>query len=684
MASSYREFNLVVGNQELLKANYLERFSSTLYSCLENLAASRRVSKRAVSMMSDATMAVLALWLAYSLRYGVAFTDFKNTWYLFVAVAFLIVLVNSGLGVYRWVVRSTNLRLFRQLVKASALVGLSYLILAFLFPPEGVTPRSVFLIFGTLLLLGTLTMRVIWRSLFDSGEQGEPIAIYGAGSSGRQLFDSLAAGSEFRPVLFIDDAVTLQSTTLSGIPVVASSDIAILKLELEALEVGRIVLAMPSLTQEQYSDRLQHIKQLSLPVQTVPSMVEMLTGSGIVDQIRDVSVKDILGRSVVTPDAAAVARSVSGKTVLVTGGGGSIGSELCRQIHLLGAKRLIVLDHSEENLYHITEELHKATAAREITGEVTADFVPALCSVKDERRIRRLIEKYQVNTIYHAAAYKHVPIIESEPQQGVETNVFGTNILLNVAVDAGVENFTLISTDKAVRPTNAMGASKRVAELILQAKAQEEHKTKISMVRFGNVLGSSGSVVPKFKEQIRQGGPITITHPDITRYFMTIPEAAQLVLQASAIAEGGDVFVLDMGKPLKIIDLAKTMVALSGAKLQSETGKSSDIEIVYEGLRPGEKMYEELFITDNSPTSIPKVFTASENWLRSDRLNKQLAQLEEYVVNDDDKNIKKLLLSLAFTGAESTTDLKDLLDPVESGADFSTEVSASNAPLASV
>ena len=638
---------------------YINKFSTTLSAWVENLGASGRSSKQAVSIVADGTTAILALWLAYSLRHGQPFSDFRSTWYIFLTAALITVTVFMGLGVYRWVVRSTNLNLVRQLIKGAAISCVALIVFAFLFPPDRITPRSLFFIYGALLFIGTGAMRAIWRSLFDTGASGQPVAIYGAGSSGRQLAHSIGAGAEFRPVLFIDDSPTLAASTVSGIPVVSGSDLVALEQDIKAFEVGRIIMAMPSLAQDDYRAKLDQVKELKLPVSTVPGMAEILSGSHKVEQIRDVSIKDILGRNEVLPDPEAVASCVRDQSVLVTGGGGSIGSELCRQIHLLGAKRLVVLDHSEENLYHITEELDRVTAARTAAGEPVAEFVPVLCSVKDERRIRDVIDKNDVNTIYHAAAYKHVPIIERQPQQGIETNVFGTKTVLDAAVEAGVKNFTLISTDKAVRPTNAMGASKRVAELVLQAKAREEHSTRISMVRFGNVLGSSGSVVPKFKEQIRQGGPITITHPDITRYFMTIPEAAQLVLQASAIAKGGDVFVLDMGEPVKILDLAKTMVALSGAKLTEDTGKKSDIDIVFEGLRPGEKMFEELFITDNRQTTIEKVFSANESWLSPSELDQHLEQLLQYVADDDDVRARALLLSLAFTGSENEEQICD-------------------------
>ncbi|ASJ74615.1 polysaccharide biosynthesis protein [Granulosicoccus antarcticus] len=621
-------------------------FSTSLDNLIRNMADTGRGRKQAVSITADMGMAAICLWLAYTLRHGMAFSDFRSTWYLFVALPILTAVVFSGLGIYRWVIRSSNQRLYKQLVKGSIVSALSLLVVFSLVPPDRANPRSLFVIYALLLIGGTIGMRMLWKSIFDSGNQGEPVAIYGAGAGGRQLAGLLREGGEFRPVAFIDDNPNFIRSTLSGLPVIAGDD-SQLRAALKRLDTESVVLAMPSISSSGYQQKVAQIDELGFRVLTMPSVGELISGKIRADEIRDVSITDILGRLEVAPNISLMGRKVAGKTVLVTGGGGSIGSELCRQIMKLAPAQLLILDNCEANLYHITEEFNALIAKAE-PGEVVS-FVPLIGSVTDAERVKRLFAKFKIDTVYHAAAYKHVPIVEAQPDQGVDVNVFGTLTVLNAAIESGAGSFVLISTDKAVRPTNAMGGTKRVAELILQAKARLQSSTNISMVRFGNVLGSSGSVVPKFKKQIKGGGPITLTHTDITRYFMTIPEAAQLVLQASAIAQGGDVFVLDMGEPVRIEALATTMVRLYGRKLQRDTGDPADIEIVVEGLRPGEKMYEELFLTDScSETEVAKISTANEDWLSWDKLKPVLDELAAVTLKQDAKIIKSLIMSLAF------------------------------------
>jgi FlaA1/EpsC-like NDP-sugar epimerase len=639
-----------------LLSRQTEQFSSTFSALLKNLSDTGRGRKQMLSMTVDGLISILALWLAYSLRLDHPFSDFYANWYVFILMPITTVLVFGGFGVYRWVIRSTNQRLFRQLLKCCLISSLTLLVTFFLLPPTGITnPRSLFVIYGLLLLAGTGGMRLLWRSFFDVDGSGLPIAIYGAGSAGEQFVRLSSAGSDYRPMVFIDDDPSLEGSTLSGLPVLAGGN-SDLKSALKRYDVNCIILAMPSLSSVKYQQKLKLADELGYPVLTMPSVSELVSGTARVDDIRDVSINDILGRSEVKPDVDLMCRRVTGKVVLVTGGGGSIGSELCRQVMKLAPKELLILDNCEANLYYITEEF-KAQAKLGIYVKASP-FMPVLGSVTDERRINALISDHAVDTVFHAAAYKHVPIIEAQPDQGVETNVFGTAKVLEASIKHGVDDFVLISTDKAVRPTNAMGASKRVAELILQARARTQSSTRISMVRFGNVLGSSGSVVPKFKKQIQAGGPITLTHTDITRYFMTIPEAAQLVLQAGALAKGGDVFVLDMGEPVRIEQLATSMVRLYGKKLKSETGKEEDIAIVVEGLRPGEKMYEELFITDScSQTEVAKISTASEYWMSWERLEPLLAELKLAVLEGGNQEVRSQILSLAFmeNGEEDRT-----------------------------
>ena len=622
----------------------LRRFSRTLDALLRNLSGTGRGRKQAFSIAVDATLVIVALWLAYTLRHGQPFSDFHATWHLFLLVPLVTVMIFAALGIYRWVVRSTNHRLFRQLAKASLLAGVAVALITYLLPADRANPRSIFVIFGTLLFIGTAGARLIWQSLFDAGRKGEPIAIYGAGAAGRQLAGLLADGVEYRPVAFIDDARALRGSTVAGLPVIDGESDE-LRAMLRRFDVSRLVLAMPSLSSADYRRLVDRLERFELPMQTMPGFDELVADGARPDAIRDISISDILGRPEVPPNLDLIGRRVVGRTVLVTGGGGSIGSELCRQIAKLTPRKLIVLDSSEANLYYITEELSGADI----------DFLPRLGSIADRTLLERLMSAHSVDTVYHAAAYKHVPIIEAQPAQGVETNVFGTLAVLNMAIDHGASDFVLISTDKAVRPTNAMGASKRAAELVLQAKARSGTSTRISMVRFGNVLGSSGSVVPKFKKQIEDGGPVTLTHPDITRFFMTIPEAAQLVLQASAIARGGDVFVLDMGEPVRIIDLARTMVRLYGKRLQEETGSERDVAIVATGLRPGEKMFEELFIGNgHRPTVVNKVFTADESWLPWSKLTERLSVMHDAIENGDEVELRSTLMELSLAGQTSS------------------------------
>lgn len=632
-----------------------EHFSATLDSLISNLVNTGRGRKQALSILMDGILVVGALWLSYTLRLGESFSDFASTWYLFALLPAITVGIFSGLGIYRWVIRSSNQRLFRQLVKGSILSALALLLMFFVLPPERSNPRSILVIYVMSVLLSTIGIRVIWRSLCASDQKGEPVTIYGAGSAGQQLANLLRVGGEYRPVAFIDDDIALCGSTISGLPVFHGAD-ATLKSKLQKFDTVSIVLAIPSLSAKHYQAKLHDLDALPFRIQTMPSVSELMSGKARADDIRDVSVSDILGRNEVMPDLELMARRVTGKTILVTGGGGSIGSELCRQIENLAPARLIILDNCEANLYHINEEL-KGLFLSQGSSEQAA-LVSILGSVTDSRHIEHIMSTYQVNTVFHAAAYKHVPIVESQPEQGVMVNVFGTLTVLDAAIRCGVSDFTLISTDKAVRPTNAMGASKRVAELVLQAKARIQDTTRISMVRFGNVLGSSGSVVPKFKKQIRQGGPITLTHTDITRYFMTIPEAAQLVLQASAIAQGGDVFVLDMGEPVRIEELATTMVRLYGRKLQRDTGNPDDIAIVVEGLRPGEKMYEELFLSESvSQSVVQKISSADEAWIAWTELTGTLDHLQDLVKTMDSDAVRDCVLELAYAAQAEPFDL---------------------------
>lgn len=646
----------------LQKARYVSRmnravsfagFSQTVDAWLMNLASTGRGRKQALSAFVDASLTVVCLWMAYTLRHNQLFTDFGSTWQLFLLMPIVTVVVFSALGIYRWSIRSSNRRLYKQQGKGVSISAIALILIAFLLPPDRVTPRTLFLIYAALMVVATCATRMLWRSFFDTDRQGQPVAIYGAGDSGQQLASLLDATQKYRPVAFVDDNPEFTGSSAAGLPVLNGND-ENLATNLRLLDVGMVVLAIPSLSRQAFDHKLARFASIGLPLKAMPSLQDVLSGEYSPEEIRDVSVNDILGRSEVSLDYSVIGRRVTSKNVLVTGGGGSIGSELVRQIVKLGPKRVVVLESSEENLYGISEEMnaHQATSGMH--------FVPCLGSVRQRETVDRLMTEYDIDTVYHAAAYKHVPIIEANPAEGVETNIFGTRTVLQSAIAHDVADFVLISTDKAVRPTNAMGATKRAAELILQAAAKESHNTRISMVRFGNVLGSSGSVVPKFKRQILAGGPVTITDRNITRYFMTIPEAAQLVLQASAIARGGDVFVLDMGAPVRILDLARTMIRLFGKTVKDVDNPHGDIEIVEQGLRPGEKMYEELFITDSHvQTSVAKVFTASEFCLESKVLEARLEKIRKLVSTAEPARISTELVALAnLVDVASRTDVR--------------------------
>jgi len=463
------------------------------------------------------------------------------------------------------------------------------------------------------------------------------VAIYGAGKAGSQLATALLAGGEYIPVAFVDDKKELQNASIAGIRVHSPSDLARL---IEKKDIKEILLAMPSSTRAQQKRILDMLEPFKVKTKVTPPLASLISGALGGQNLREIEFEDLLGRDTVPPNMQLIAMCISDKSVMVTGAGGSIGSELCRQILKMRPKRLILFELSEYALYVIKHELKEQS---DILG-ITTELIPILGSVLEQEKCCRILQTFEVDTLYHAAAYKHVPLVEHNPIVGIQNNAFGTRSIAQAAIQAKVKCFVLISTDKAVRPTNVMGASKRLAELILQSFARQQKYTRFCMVRFGNVLGSSGSVVPLFRKQIADGGPITVTHPEMTRYFMTIPEAAQLVLQAGAMGEGGDVFLLDMGEPVKILDLAKRMVHLSGREVKDENSEYG-IGIVHVGLRPGEKLYEELLIGDNvEGTEHPLIMRAQESELPINVLNEILQKLEFACDNFNHEEVRSLLL----------------------------------------
>lgn len=448
----------------------------------------------------------------------------------------------------------------------------------------------------------------------------------------------------------LDDDDRLHGHVLNGLPVYNPVDLEFLVSE---LDISDVLLAMPSVNRKRRNEILANIRQVRVGVRTLPCLTELAQGRVHISDIRELDVDDLLGRDPVIPNFILLAKNIQDKVVLVTGAGGSIGGELCRQIIAVGPRKLLLVEISEFALYAIHQELEEKLAGRDV------HLVPLLASVQDEERMREIMSTWRPDTVYHAAAYKHVPLVEHNPAEGIKNNVLGTLTAAQAAARNGVADFVLISTDKAVRPTNIMGASKRMAEMVLQALAATTAGTKFTMVRFGNVLGSSGSVVPRFRQQIRDGGPITLTHPEITRYFMTIPEAAQLVIQAGAMAKGGDVFVLDMGEPVKIIDLARRMVELSGLQVKDDENPDGDIEIEITGLRPGEKLYEELLIGDNPmPTSHPRIMKAHEGYMNWSELSQRLAALQR-VLELNDVGVLRLMLQEIVSGYAPSGEIVD-------------------------
>jgi len=535
-------------------------------------------------------------------------------------------------------------------------VSISSLLLvstAFLF--EVFLPRSTAILYflTTFLLVGGI--RVFFRMVvYKLDKKSKAVLIYGAGSSGRQLHLALNQSSEYSPLVFIDDDVTLLNTSIQGLRVFSPSDVVSL---VERYRIKKILLALPSISRIRRKEVLDLLETLPCEVLSVPSMVDLVSGNALIDQLKEISIEDLLGRAAVSPDTGLMKRNINGKNVLVTGAGGSIGSELCRQIMKSHPRCLILLDNSEFSLYQIDKEISEIVTK----SGVTIPIIPILGSVQNKSRLDLVFKKFKINTIFHAAAYKHVPLVEFNIVEGIQNNVFGTLNCAQAAINADVESFVLISTDKAVRPTNVMGASKRIAELILQALANEGHNTTFSMVRFGNVLGSSGSVVPLFRKQIAAGGPLTVTHPNITRYFMTIPEAAELVIQAGAMGTGGDVFVLDMGESIKIIDLANKMIHLSGYTVKSPEVPHGDIVITFTGLRPGEKLYEELLIgKDVTGTTHERILCAHEAMLSWSELDIVLRQLDGACNIHDLSEIINILLT-APTGFNPSDDICDFV-----------------------
>lgn len=623
---------------------------SWLLTCLGSLS---RASKRTISVAVDSLLISVAYWGAYLIRLELRWPiDSPQHWALLGGIILVSISVFVRLGLYRAVLRYVSFRVLWTISLGAFLSTCFFVISAFYF--DIFLPRTVSVIYLSFLVLLVGGVRLFFRALLNTTRLARTqVLIYGAGSSGRQLQMALLQGNDFYPVAFVDDDPAKQGCVIQGCTVYNSAQLPTL---IDHHGVQKVLLAMPSCSRARRQEVLNALEPLSCEVLSIPGMADLVNGSARIDQLNEVSIDDLLGRDAVAPVTELLEANIKGKAVMVTGAGGSIGAELCRQIVRCQPATLVLFELSEYALY----TLHKSLTEQCQREGIATDLVPLLGTVQRQHRLKTVMQSFQIQTVYHAAAYKHVPLVEFNTIEGVRNNVFGTLYAAQAAIDAGVEKFVLISTDKAVRPTNTMGASKRLAELILQALTREQHNTRFCMVRFGNVLGSSGSVVPLFRQQIDKGGPITLTHTDIIRYFMTIPEAAQLVIQAGAMGEGGDVFVLDMGQPVRIMDLAKRMIRLSGLTLRDEQRPNGDIAIEVTGLRPGEKLYEELLIGDDaSGTEHPRIMVAQESWLPWQRLRPLLASLDEACHRFDQQQVRDILMHApaAFEPTDGICDL---------------------------
>jgi len=631
------------------------------------ITLSRR-TKAVILISADIFFAVLALWAAFSLRYGVFYVPKGEMWYVFAAAPVIAVPIFLRLGLYRAIIRYIEIRALWTIIQACTLYALVFALIMYQSGikviPRTVTPLNWL---NMIVLVASSRFFVRWwlGEIYMSLSEAQRlekrtkknVVIYGAGSAGIQLASALGHGHEFRPVAFIDDDASLQRQKVNGLRIYPLSSLSYL---IERHKLSDVLLAIPSETRSRKSEIIRLLEPYAVHVMSMPGLSDIAQGKVKVDALQEIDIADLLGRDSVPPDISLLSANITDKVVMVTGAGGSIGSELCRQIIQINPKLLVLFELCEYGLYAIEKELQQLSAKISPVQEI--EIISVLGSISNASRIERVCKTFTVQTIYHAAAYKHVPMVEKNPGEAVWNNIFGTLNTAKAAISANVETFVLISTDKAVRPTNTMGATKRFAELILQALSlTDNHQTRFTMVRFGNVLDSSGSVVPLFREQIAQGGPVTVTDARVIRYFMTIPEAAQLVIQAGAMGQGGDVFVLDMGEPIRIVDLAKRMIHLSGLEIKDKNHPNGEIEISFIGLRPGEKLFEELLIGDNvSETTHKRIMRAEEQVISWAELETLLATLEKAAQKEDFECVRAVL-KYAVTGYVPQCEVEDLL-----------------------
>ncbi len=619
------------------------------------LLSAPRPIKRLISVFVDCLLIPLMILAAVSLRLGAPYLPHSVGELTTIAITTLVtVYVFARIGLYRAILRYLSTRAMGTVLLAVSVSSLLLAALQFIFKTD--MPRSVPFIYWALTTIAIGGSRFMVRAYIQqlTRKIKTPVLIYGAGTAGSQLAMALTVGHEYDPIAFIDDNPEMQSSTVQGLSIYSAKHLPLL---IHRHQVSAVLLALPSISASKRRDIILSLEPLNLKVQTIAGMSDLVSGKARIEEVRDLDIADLLSRDPVQPNVMLLSRCISAKTVLITGAGGSIGSEICRQVLAQGPAQLILLEQSEYALYSSHMMLEEISN----NLKINVDIIPLLGSVQNRKLMHSIMKSFRVNTVYHAAAYKHVPMVEYNMVEGVQNNVFGTWNTAMAAIEAGVESFVLISTDKAVHPTNMMGATKRLAELCLQALAEHKRNCRFTMVRFGNVLGSSGSVVPLFKEQIRAGGPVTVTHPEVRRFFMTIPEAAQLVIQAGSMGLGGDVYVLDMGEPIKIADLAKQMIHLMGLSVRDEENKSGDIEIQYTGLRPGEKLREGLLIGENvTGTDHPRILRASEDFLPYSELIKILESLRNACATADCARIREIMYD-APTGYVPNTEICDHL-----------------------
>jgi len=619
-----------------------------MYGMVQTLINLSRKRKQALMLLFDGCAVLSSIFFAFSLRLGYFYFPVGDKYLLLVMFAspILALPIFSIFGLYREVVRYVGFKALWNINQAATLYAVLWALFVFMSVVDGI-PRSVILINWILVVISVGGSRFFARWLLSevnsssTSLQKRNALIYGAGSAGRDLCTALHQSMEYKPIAFVDNADELYRQSIKGLEVFNEDDLPYL---IEKYNIKEILLAIPSLSHSRRSEIISNLQSYPVEVRSLPSLIDLAQGKVSVNDLLEIDLRDLLGREPVKPNIRLLKTNISNKVVLVTGAGGSIGSELCRQIVFLKPEKLVLFDISESSLYEINQQLL-------IINAPNVEILPVIGSSADKDRMEYICNYYVVKTIYHAAAYKHVPLVEFNPSQGVLNNSIGTMVAAKAAISANVETFVLISTDKAVRPTNVMGASKRIAELVLQALDKGHHSTCFTMVRFGNVLDSSGSVIPLFKKQIKSGGPLTVTHSNVVRYFMTIPEAVELVIQAGAMSKGGEVFVLDMGEPIRIYDLAVKMIQLSGLRVRDKNNLSGDIEIKYTGLRPGEKLYEELLVDGSFAMTKNKLIRrAEEKMIDWDKLEPMLTEIESAALNintsDDNKKLYQLIKKL--------------------------------------